>query len=312
MTNIDSFAGLPVKTFDPKARKSRAKCAWRLRLEHDDAFTFPELVEKFLDKHGGPDLTVLVIGAWNYTAMCERGSSEVVQPLVKHRDRMPNLKHLFFGDIRRSECEISWITHGNISALLPAFPQLEEFRIRGTNGYPETLRLSFGRLAHPSLKTFAIESGGLPETLLAEVWAADLPKLEFLELWLGSPNYGGIDDMAPLEPLLADRIFPHLKHLGLCNSEVADELARVVAAAPILSRLEELDLSLGNMSDDGARALLASPAIRTLSLLNLSHHFISKPVQAELKKLGVPVDLSDPCEPDVWDGEEHRYNTVSE
>ena len=287
--NLDTFAGLPVKDFDPEAKKSQEKCVWRLFLKSNDKLAFPELVENFLDKYGGPDLTALVIGAWNYTAMCRDGSAEVVEPLVEHRARLPDLKHLFFGDITYRQCEISWINHGDVSPLLGAFPKLEEFRIRGA-----TRSLTFGgNLRHGNLKTFAIESGGLPAELLAEVWAAELPKLEYLELWLGSEYYGGIAETRPLEPLLADRVFPNLKHLGLCNSEIADEVARVVAASPILSRLEELDLSKGNIGDDGARALIASPAVRTLSLLDLRHHRISDAVQAELKALGIPVDLRD-------------------
>src|SRR5436305_4106160 len=100
------------------------------------------------------------------------GSAEVVEALVAGRDRLPNLRALFFGDITYEECEISWIRHGDVSALLPAYPRLEEFRIRGASD------LTFGALRHRGLRSFAVESGGLPEPLLREVWAADLPKLE--------------------------------------------------------------------------------------------------------------------------------------
>jgi hypothetical protein len=58
--------------------------------------------------------------------------------------------------------------------------------------------------------------------------------------------------------------------------------------------------------------LLASPAIRKLKMLDLHFHFMSDPVVAELKAMGIPVDVSDPQEPQQWGGEGHRFISVSE
>src|SRR5262249_42122158 len=154
--------------------------------------TFAELLDLFLEQHGGKKLTALVLGAWDYDQMCDSlgdsGAAEVVEAMVANRARMPNLRRLFVGDITSEECEISWIGYRDISPLLPAFKKLEEFRIRGA------ANLTFGTIKHSGLRIFSIESGGLPAELLAEVWAAKLPKLEHLELWLGSPVYEGIAD----------------------------------------------------------------------------------------------------------------------
>ena len=120
------------------------------------------------------------------------------------------------------------------------------------NGRPQMLMLSY---VDP-------RPYGAAVMLLPEVWAAELPRLEHLELWLGDGYYGGIATAAPLAPLLSGNLFPNLKYLGLRNSRIADEVAKAVAASPILERLEVLDLSLGNMGDEGARALIASPAVR--------------------------------------------------
>ena len=306
--HLTTFAGLPVRQFDPDAGPGTGPgvCVWSLGEQYPpQRHGLPEQLGPFFARHGGPALTALVLGAMGNDAF-RRGDRVVgiVELLLEHRDQLSNLKHLFFGDITREECEISWIHHDDLSPLLLAMPHLEELRIRGTGG------LTFGgHLRHPNLKTFAIESGGLPDELLREIWAAELPKLEYLELWLGTERYGGIADTRSLEPLLSDRIFPNLHHLGLCNSDIADEVARAVAASPILSRLQELDLSKGNIGDAGARALLASPAVRTLSLLDLRHHYISDAVQAELRTLGIPVDLSDAQgEAD----EDDRYITATE
>jgi hypothetical protein len=321
--HAETFAGLPVRTFDPKSKaKGRRPCAYRVGgLEFvkspgygDAEYEFPELLDLFLAEHGGADLTALVIGAWDYESMVEglgrRGAADVIEALVAARRRMPNLRALFLGDITYDECEISWINHGDVSALLSAFPKLEEFRIRGA------ANLTFGALKHGKLRSFTIESGGVPEPLLREVWEAKLPKLEHLELWLGTASYGGIEDTAPLEPLLSGKRFKGLKYLGLRNCQIADAVANAVTKSPLLERLEVLDLSLGALTEAGAEALLACPAVHKLKQLDLHHHFISPVFVRELKKLPLEVDVSEPLEPDFSTYRDatdvHRYIVVSE
>ncbi|MGH7172700.1 MAG: STM4015 family protein [Gemmataceae bacterium] len=308
--HLTKFAGLPVQQYDFGAKKrARKPCVYRVALEYEADTTFPELLDHFLTEYGGKELTALVLGAWSRDDMLG-DAAELVESLVANRGRMPNLRALFFGDITYDECEISWINPGDLSPLLPAFPKLEEFRIRGVGD------LTFGRLKHGKLRSFAIESGGLPAPLLQEVFEAELPKLEHLELWLGSPGYGGISIAAPLEPLLSGKRFRKLKYLGLRNSEITDAVASAAAEAPILARLAELDLSLGTLGDDGAEAILKSSAIRKLKKLDLHHHFISAPFVKELKKLPLEVDISDAKEPNFYtyndSTEVMRYNVASE
>jgi hypothetical protein len=319
--HLTTFAGLPVQQYHPKAKKARRPCAYRvggmdfIKSDYGDGeYTYPELLDLFLAEHGGKGLTALVVGAWDYDDMTEalsgRGAVDVAEALVTNRSRMPNLSALFFGDITYDECEISWINHGDLSALLPAFPKLEEFRVRGATN------LTFGRLKHGKLKSFAVESGGLPEALLQELGKAELPKLERLELWLGADDYGGIADPAPLGPLLSGKLFKRLKYLGLCNCEIADAVARAVVESPLLGRLETLDLSLGNLGDAGAEALLGSPAVRKLKRLDLHHHFITAPFVEELKKLPIEVDVSEANEPEFYTYNDsthvHRFIIASE
>jgi hypothetical protein len=317
--HLETFASLPVRDYDPEEKKkTRKPCVYRLQAwsyqEDEGKEIFPELLDRFLDEHGGEELTALVIGAWSYNDMCGglggRGAANVVEALVANRKRMPNLRALFFGDITCEECEISWIGHGDISPLLPAFPKLEQFRIRGASN------LSFGQIRHKNLRSFAIESGGLPEALLGEVLEAELPKLEHLELWLGTPDYGGIADPAPLQRLLSGKHFKKLTYLGLRNAEIADALASAVAEAPILERLETLDLSLGALGDVGAEALLRSPAVRKLKKLDLHHHYITDPFVEHLKQMPLGVDVSEAQEPefDTYGDttEVYRYIVASE
>jgi hypothetical protein len=315
--HLTTFAGLPVREYKPGSKtRSHKRCAYRVAAWEfqEEKSHFPEVLDRFLEDHGGKELTTLVVGAYRYEDMVEglggQGAAEVVAALVANRGRMPNLRALFFGDITFDECEISWLHHGDLSPLLSAFPNLEELRVRGAAG------LTFGRLRHGKLRSFSIESGGLPEALLQEVCAAELPKLEHLDLWLGTPDYGGISEVGPLQPLLTARRFRKLRYLGLRNSAIADKVAEEVAGASILERLQVLDLSLGNLTDAGAEALLRSSAVRKLKKLDLHHHFLSGPFVKQLKKLPLEVDVSDAQKPYFNEStdttEAWRFNLVSE
>jgi predicted DNA-binding WGR domain protein len=247
----------------------------------------------------------LVIGFWGGFDDPTQDSGPIVEALVAARDKLPNLKHLFLGDIVTEENEVSWITQSDVSPLFEAYPHLEEFRVRGSND------LSFGTLKHKHLKTLAVECGGLPVNVVREVCAAKLPALEHLELWLGEENYGWNGTDEDLQPLLSGNLFPKLRYLGLRDSVIANEVAAAVARAPVLKKVRVLDLSLGNLGDEGAEALLGSPAVARLEKLDIHHHFVSEAVVARLKALGIEVNAADRMKP--WNFEpDYRYIAVGE
>lgn len=309
--NLAEFEGLAVADWSEDAgpRIDLRRNAVRLRLDYEEAEEGVTLAQKLaglLEAPGAAQLTSLVIGSWQPTDS-GTDSSEVVEALVAARPKLPGLRNLFIGDIIGEECEISWIRQSNLSPLLAAYTDLEHLTVRGGDN------LSFGSPSHDKLKELVIQTGGLPPSVIHEISSARLPALERLELWLGDPSYGGdatVEDLAPL--LSAGSTFPKLKYLGLKDSVIADEIAGVIALAPILSQLDVLDLSMGVLGDDGARALLASPAIRKLKKLDLHHHYISDPVAEELKQLGIEVDLSDPQSPDGLEDPEDRFIAVAE
>jgi hypothetical protein len=160
-----------------------------------------------------------------------------------------------------------------------------------------------------SLRTLIVESGGLDASIVRQVASSDLPKLEHLELWLGTDSYGANWTLEDLAPILDGTRFPKLKTLGLRDSDQADAVAEAVTRSPLLQRIEVLDLSLGTLSDEGARALLASPAVKRLKRLDLRHNYLSAETARALGALGIDVDTSE-GEPDK--GEDDRYVAVSE
>ncbi len=282
---------------------------YRIALSYDEEdgerMSLVDKLAAFLEDPAAERAQGLVIGTWGGVDSVDQSSGPIVEALVAARDKLPNLKHLFLGDIVSEENEISWIQQSDVSPLLAAYPDLEELRIRGSNN------LSFGALQLKKLKTLAIETGGLPVSVLREVCAAKLPALEHLELWLGEEQYGWDGTVADLGALLSGKLFPKLRYLGLRDSIIANEVAAAVAKAPVLKKIRILDLSLGNLGDEGAKALVDSPDVAKLEKLDIHHHFVSDEVVAQLKALGIEVDASERMEP--WDFDpEYRYIAVSE
>lgn len=304
--NLTTFFGKPVEDFQNGAE------AWdfdravpRFRIEYDSEDSVPVMLGNYAALPGAEATDALVIGAWHGDDS-EGSSQAVVEALVSYAERFPNLRALFLGDIVSEENEISWINQSDLSALWPAFPNLEHLQVRGANG------LSLGRFEAPRLTALIIESGGLPRRVVQEALAAGAPELRHLELWLGTEEYGGDSSPEDFADLFAGRLFPKLDTLALRDCAYADDLAAVVAGAPLLERLSTLDLSLGNLTDAGAEALLASSLVAKLARLDLHHHFLTEATMVRLAALGPAIDLSEQQEPDEYGGEIYRSIAVSE
>jgi hypothetical protein len=299
--NLSTFADLPVKDFADGARVT-GDVAWRIRVEYEAAVPWLEVFERFVEQPGAADVRAFVVGMWGDVAT-GTDSTEVVEALVGARARLPKLTALFLGDMVMEESEISWIQQTDVSPILSAYPALTTFGVRGGNG------LSLGRLQHAELRTLIVETGGLDVSVVRQVAAAVLPKLEHLELWLGTDGYGANWQLEDLAPILSGSQFPALKRLGLRDSDKADDVAKAVAGSALLGRIQVLDLSLGVLSDEGAEALLASPSVKRLKRLDLRHHYVSEPVVRRLQGLGIDVDVS---EAQPASGDDGRFVAVSE
>lgn len=281
--NCGTFVGQRVVDYDPE-KEVRSDVCYRFRSDWESDCLLENL-EHYAQTPAAASATAMVIGAWQGDDS-STDSSCVIKPLVRLADRFPKLLALYLGDITSEENEMSWIQQSNLSPLLKAYPNLELLRCRGGE------QLALAQPQHSKLRALALETGGLSHTVVESVLKGDFPELEFLELWLGTEDYGADVTCQHLEPLFAGTLFPKLKYLGLRNSEIADAVAIAISKAPILQRLEVLDLSLGTLGDEGAQALLKIDA--PLKRLCLHHNYVGPELSKKLKALPIVVDLSNP------------------
>lgn len=312
--HLQELHGLPAFDFpEPGARQELPEAgsvAWRVAVDPygDSEEEFGELWDRFLDSVDPAGVRAVIVGQWGEPY--DNDSAGIVRRLVDARDRLGALRAVFIGDLEREEAEISWIEQSDVTPVLDAYPLLEELGVRGGTG------LRFPAVRHKHLRTLSFEAGGLPGDVVRGVAASELPALKYLEIWLGVEEYGGDASVADLGPLLAGGRFPVLRHLGLRNSEIQDEIAAAVAGAPVVAQLKSLDLSLGVLTDEGVTALLGGQPLTHLTMLDLRHNFVTDPVaqrvRAALEPSGVEVDLSETG--DAWedDGVVHRYTAVAE
>ncbi|GAA2730451.1 STM4015 family protein [Actinocorallia aurantiaca] len=303
---VESFAGLPVFDFTPETGADglpgAAEAAWRVRLDDfiEDFAPFQELFSRFLEAVDTTSVTALIVGNWGATH--EVPAVRPLELLTGASERFPALKALFFGEWLQEETEISWIEQGDVTPLFTAFPGLETVVIRGGSG------MELSPLDSPVLRELRLETGGLPGSVARALGASDLPALRSLELWLGVEEYGGDTTVDDLGPLLTGERLPALRHLGLQNAQIQDEIAAAAAGAPVVARLESLSLSMGVLTDEGAEALLSGRALTHLKRLDLHHHYLSDEMAERIRAAlpDVELDLGD-RQKDDW-----RYVAVAE
>ncbi|SHL25953.1 STM4015 family protein [Actinacidiphila paucisporea] len=315
--HLKELHGLPVFDFPAAGEEAPGlpepgEVAWRLSVDpYGDGAdeSYEQLWQRFLAAVDPAGIRALVIGRWSEDHSDDSGA--VVRLLIEASGQLTGLVAVFVGDMVMEESEISWITQSDVTPLLTAYPRLQELGVRGGS------HLVLDAVRHEHLRTLAVEAGGLPASVVRAVGASDLPALEYLELWLGVDEYGGDATEEDLAPLLTGERLPALRHLGLRNSEIQDEIAAALADAPVVARLKSLDLSLGVLGDEGAEALLEGQSLSHLEWLDLHHNFLSEEVaeriRQRLETAGVEVDLDERGEEEEdEDGDVYRYTAVGE
>ncbi len=270
--------------------------------QHENGVQIVDLIEKLADSPESAQLESLIIGDWG--GAYEHDSSPVVESLVRLKDRFPQLRRLFIGDMSYEECEVSWINQSNIGPILTAYPELTSLTIKGSTG------LSLDPASHEKLEELVIICGGLGKEVIASISEGSFKSLKKLELYLGVEDYGFDGGLEDVLPLIEPGKLPQLTYLGLKDSEIQDEIAIAVANAPIVDQLHTLDLSMGTLSDEGAEALLQSEKVKKLEFLDLSYHYMSDKMMKRWQESGIKADISD-HQGDAED-EDYRYPSLTE
>ncbi len=310
--NIKRFFGLNIEQFEQAKGIQDDKLALRLEVTYDDYedddLTMITLLETFSKDPQVGNISALIIGAWEEAY--DNDADLYLDFLIQKAKLFNNLKALFIGEMTYEENEISWITQGDYTKLLNAYPKLEHLQIRGGD------ELGFGDattpVMHDNLKALIIETGGLSADVIDAVGHAKLPALEKLELWLGCDEYGWSGDISTLTPLLSQSRFPCLKHLGLKNSEIQDDIVSAILNSDILKQLETIDMSMGIMTDEGAKLLLDSQEQLAGKQLNVSENYLSNEMVAQLEASPLDIKTSEQKAVDIDYGDEYRYVSVAE
>ncbi len=212
-------------------------------------------------------------------------------------------RRITFGD---NVDQISWHQTGNLSRLWARVRQLRTFEI-------ESGHFEVGEMRAPNLSRAVFITGGLTHSCARDIARAQIPNIEHLEIYYGTPDYGGSASLADVAPLLARTDLPRLKTLGLENAMFTNEIAAALGDAPVLKTLTTLNLSQGTLTDEGARSLVEHKAsLAHLRTLDLSSSFLTSEGVELVSGLCPEVLVDDQREPWDWAEEPIYYVSISE
>jgi len=253
------------------------------------------MVEDILADPDFPGLTDLAVGDWGDT--WDESCQPILDGIVEHAEQFSHIEKLFIGLMGYEECEVSWIMQGNYSKLWAALPNLKRLAIKGST------ELELGEICHEGLEELTIICGGIGSDVIASIQNAKLPNLKKLLLYVGVEDYGFDGNADTIKELLAKADFPKLQYLGITDSEIQDELTKVVLESKFMSQIETLDLSMGTLTDIGGALLLeAVPKFPNIKTLDVHYHYMSDEMEEKLKNLPICVDVSEQNEPDEYHG----------
>jgi uncharacterized protein (TIGR02996 family) len=278
----------------------------RLSAEYDLTQTTPDFVEKalrgLLGLPSAKFIKRLTLGIFNFEG---DNNYSTLYPILVAAGPRPTLRKLFIGDTNSEQQEISWTSAGDLRQLRGLYPALRELKVRaGTMNVEDALD-------YQHLESFVVESGGMSEESVRAIGNTPFPALRRLELWLGTPGYGGSSNVEHLAPLLQGARLPKLEALGLKNCAYTDDICRELGAAPIVEQVRALDLSMGVMTDAGVQALLeCRERFAHLRRLDVSQSYLTDAGIEALRGLGPSLELEARDQRRSDDGE--RYVSVSE
>ena len=297
-----TFAGKAIKDFKSSIYPETAV---KVKSEYDENLKVVDKLDLLAKLPNIAEMDTLVIGAWQEAH--DPVLNPILEKLIELKDTFSGLKHLFIGDMDSEDCELSWIVQTDYSFFYPHFPSLETFGVKGGTS------LKLGMINLPNLKNLVVETGGLDKEVVQDIIHSDLENLEYLELWLGTDEYGCNIDIEDLKPIL-DGKYPLLRYLGLKNYYQTNDLAKALLEASVLDNVKTLDLSMGTLTNKGAAALYENEALLNLKHLNCRHHYLSNEWIEKLKaKFDTQkINLNDQEEADDYDDEVYYYVEIGE
>ncbi|MCW5807022.1 MAG: TIGR02996 domain-containing protein [Deltaproteobacteria bacterium] len=199
--------------------------------------------------------------------------------------------------------------------ITKTFPRLRSLWIRSGETYGGPATFGVDGLALPELTELTVETCAMSRKRMKAIAAAKLPRLERLTLWFGEYAREATATVADVVPVWSGA-FPYLTHLGVCNSELVTDVARLLPASKLAPKLRSLDLSRGTFGDDDAAELAAeAKRFRALATLDVSRSFLTAAGVRALKAAfpGVTVVAKDQrAERDEADYGSARYVSVRE
>ena len=299
--------GKAVRVITPKGKEKsmyRSKTYSYDYDEYEAGKCSKTMVEDILADPELPELEEIVIGSWGDS--WEGSAQDMLDAMVEHKEKFSHIKSLFVGDMDYEECEVSWIIQGNYEKLLAAMPQLEKLVIKGSTD------LVLGKIELENLQSLEIICGGLPVEVMQSVRDAKLPALKSLKLYIGIEDYGFDGSIEDIQDLLEKSDFPKLESLGICDSEVQDEITEAVLATDYMKQISRLELSMGSLTDKGGQMLLEQlPKHSNIQELDVHYHFLSDDMMKKLEALPITVDVDDQNEPED-DGELYYWPMLTE
>ncbi|MBS1121460.1 MAG: hypothetical protein H6Q90_3688 [Deltaproteobacteria bacterium] len=156
----------------------------------------------------------------------------------------------------------SWFRIGDLRALWKALPRLSTLIVNGDS-------FELGAIHLPEAQRVELHTGDLTVGNADAVARASWPKLEHLDLWLGTRTPAVF---TKLQPLLERTDLPALRRLAIQNTAITDEICTRLVSSGLVGQLRELDLSIGTMTDAGARTLASQRSHLQLDLLDVSRN----------------------------------------
>lgn len=292
-------------TLYKKGDKIDANKAYKFSQDYEatDGTSLENLAD-FITKENSDKVKKIVIGMWGEH---DDSPHKILDCLIANKDKLKSVTHFFIGDIGSEENEMSWIEQANYEVFLKEFSHIEKLELKGGKG------LNIGKVNLPNLKMLRIETGGMDSSLLEEIIASkeNLPNLEYLELWLGTEEYGANIKIETVQELISGNAFPKLKHLGLMNSDIQNDIVKIFENHPILDRLEVLDFSMGTLTKTGGESLLANDKISQLKSIKCIYNFMPDEMIKALSKKFPNGDF-DRSWADYDEDEEYWYVEVGE